>query len=137
MPLKQAFQFVRSKRRHTNPNFGFLHQLCEFERELLNAAVIPAPDSPGSSGSFLVEHIRSIWPDYTQHKSDEDILTILAKGKYNHIQVLYYLRNDGLANGLSNGASSTAPDEAALSAAASHVGSDIGEAQAATGSSEL
>jgi hypothetical protein len=89
LSLSKAFAFVRGKRRLTNPNFGFIHQLTQYERRLQE---MDPTYIPGES-NFLVNHIRSIWPVYTESKSDADIEKILKSGKYNHIHVLYLLKN--------------------------------------------
>eukprot|EP01122_Echinamoeba_exundans_P007374 TRINITY_DN2255_c0_g1_i1.p1 TRINITY_DN2255_c0_g1~~TRINITY_DN2255_c0_g1_i1.p1 ORF type:complete len:232 (-),score=31.04 TRINITY_DN2255_c0_g1_i1:188-883(-) len=87
MGVKQAFAFVRSKRRLTNPNFNFLHQLDQYEKKLFPDRV-RGDDAP----PYVVQHVRSVWPDHTKNLSDDAIARILEASRYNHIEILYNLK---------------------------------------------
>jgi hypothetical protein len=108
MGVKQAFAFVRSKRRLTNPNFSacpsrprlaapelngeiplsdFLHQLDQYERKLF-----PERERGEDAAPYVVQHVRSVWPDHTKNLSDDAIVGILEASRYNHIEILYNLK---------------------------------------------
>lgn len=61
----------------------FLNQLCEYEKQLF---------ATDSSPPYIVEHVRSIWPDYTKTLSDETIAQILRASRFNHVEILYNLK---------------------------------------------
>ena len=106
IPLRDAFEYVRSKRRWTNPNLGFLYQLAQWEQQLelsnCNRNSVSENNINGEAASdsketltsgmrFLIEHVRSIWPQHCTNKTDEQILQALECGHYNHVEVLYCL----------------------------------------------
>lgn len=62
----------------------FLHQLDKYEKKLF-------PDREAES-PYVIQHVRSIWPEYSSELSDDAICQILENSRYNHIEILFHLK---------------------------------------------